>query len=82
MNQAFSRADITRVVVHNDSRYTFYISSPELMPLGNVKALKEAQHLFPYPCEFLFETTSNHFNEEDVIEYSEYIMHSLLGNVP
>ena len=82
MNQAFSHADITRVVVHNDSRYTFYISSPELMPLSNVKALKEAQHLFPYPCEFLFETTLNHFKKEDVIEYSEYIMHSLLGNVP
>ena len=45
-NQAFSQADITRVVVHHDSRYTFYISSPELMPLSNVKALKEAQHLF------------------------------------
>ena len=56
-NQAFSQADITRVVVHHDSRYTFYISSPELMPLSNVKALKEAQHLFPYPCEFFFETT-------------------------
>ena len=82
MNQAFSHADITRVVVHNDSRYTFYISSPELMPLSNVKALKEAQHLFPYPCEFLFETTSNHFREEDVIEYSDYIMHHVLGNVP
>ena len=37
-NQAFSQADITRVVVHHDSRYTFYISSPELMPLSNVKA--------------------------------------------
>ena len=47
-----------------------------------MKALKEAQHLFPYPCEFLFETTLNHFKKEDVIEYSEYIMHSLLGNVP
>lgn len=81
-NQAFSQADITRVVVHHDSRYTFYISSPELMPLDNVKALKEAQHLFPYPCEFLFETTSNHFREEDVIEYSDYIMHHVLGNVP
>ena len=81
-NQAFSQADITRVVVHHDSRYTFYISSPELMPLSNVKALKEAQHLFPYPCEFLFETTSNHFREEDVIEYSDYIMHHVLGNVP
>ena len=44
-NQAFSQADITKVVVHHDSRYTFYISSPELMPLSNVKALKEAQHL-------------------------------------
>lgn len=40
-NQAFSQADITKVVVHHDSRYTFYISSPELMPLSNVKALKE-----------------------------------------
>ena len=52
------------------------------MPLSNVKALKEAQHLFPYPCEFLFETTSNHFREDDVIEYSDYIMHHVLGNVP
>ena len=81
-NQAFSQADITKVVVHHDSRYTFYISSPELMPLSNVKALKEAQHLFPYPFEFLFKTTSNHFREEDVIEYSDYIMHHVLGNVP
>ena len=74
-NQAFSQADITRVVVHHDSRYYLLYQFTRLMPLDNVKALKEAQHLFPYPCEFLFETTSNHFREEDVIEYSDYIMH-------
>lgn len=45
-----------------------------------MKALKEAQHLFLIHASF--ETTSNHFREEDVIEYSDYIMHHVLGNVP
>ncbi len=74
-------ADITKVIVHKDNSYDFYICAKHIIPLKEIKLLFSAKHEFPYPIEFFFDWM-NSYTAEDIIDYAIFIFDHLKGRFP
>lgn len=75
------QAKISKVCVHQDDHYSFFIESDALLPLEEVRLLFSARKTFPYPIEFFFETDTS-YDEKDILDYSEFIFNGLKGKNP